>query len=441
LVYLKNSSNTSFQQFVYSNGSGEYSITFPVNNPLLPNNNYYIETSIFDSQDYDGIVAKNIGGETVDSDINQNQKTDLITVAVDQTYPNIDAGYYYKDKATISGRLFKDINKNNYYDTGDVLANGYVYLKRVGDTSFQRYYSVGSNGEYTFSFSNSDDFPANTYYIEPHIYDNYNFDGIVAKNIGGATVDSDINQDGKTDPIVAIVNTTISNIDAGYYSTDKLNVHGKVFNDVNKNNILDVGDGFLQSYIQVYNRTNNSFVTDTYSDSATGEYDLNIIPGDYYLVINPPDNSYLGVSKNVGGSTEDSDIDPITHRTNNFVLTLGDSTQYFDAGYYLGEADLSIVKTSSGGSDSSTGNQGTLSYGDLIYYNLMVTNNGPDSTSTSGTYVTDVYDNTRLIFDHATGSGITSCYESNYNQITCDYTAPLINGQVDNIKLYFIVKE
>jgi SdrD B-like domain len=438
LVYLKRTSNPSFSLYtpVYSNG--QYSFSF-IPDPLMPNDTYYIQASINDSLNYDGVATKNVGGSTVDSDINPNRQSDPIPVVLGQAYSDIDAGFYYKDKATVNGRIFKDINKNNFFDAGDEYTSGSAYLKRVGDPSFQIYKYVGGNGEYSFSFSNSDDFPANTYYIETIIEDNYNFDSVVTKNVGASNVDSDINPDGKTDTFVAVINSTLDNIDAGYFSSEKLNVHGRIFNDVNKNNYFDGGDSALYSYVEVFRSVDSSSIGVFYSDSFTGEYDINLVPGSYYLKFNQPTNTFAAVQKNIGGSAVDSDIDPITLKSDTFTLTLGDPTLSIDAGFYEGEADLSIVKTSSGGSNSTTGNEGVLYEGDLIYYNLMVTNNGPDTANLT-TYITDTFDDSRLIFDHASGVSVANCYLNYVNEVRCDFTNPLINGQVENIQLYFLVR-
>ncbi len=71
-------------------------------------------------------------------------------------------------------------------------------------------------------------------------------------------------------------------------------------------------------------------------------------------------------------------------------------------------ADLSIVKTSSGGSDSTTNAAGTLNQNTNVTYTLTATNNGP-STSEAPISITDTYNSNLLSYLSSTSPSGWSC--------------------------------
>ncbi len=98
-------------------------------------------------------------------------------------------------------------------------------------------------------------------------------------------------------------------------------------------------------------------------------------------------------------------------------------------------ADLSFVKTSSGGSSSSPSVEGQLVSKSTVTYTLTVTNNGPDS---AGQPIT-VVDNLPPAIVYQSYSGVNwTCVES-ASVVTCTNPNALINGDSSQVQITGLV--
>jgi large repetitive protein len=110
-----------------------------------------------------------------------------------------------------------------------------------------------------------------------------------------------------------------------------------------------------------------------------------------------------------------------------------------------GSADMSIVKVSSGGSDSSTNTTGTLNQNTNVTYTLTATNNGP-STAAAPISITDTYDSAKLLYVSSTTPTGWTCGTPNLTipaaaTVTCvTTTLPMANADVVGISHIFTVK-
>ncbi|MCP3929356.1 MAG: T9SS type B sorting domain-containing protein [Bacteroidetes bacterium] len=102
-------------------------------------------------------------------------------------------------------------------------------------------------------------------------------------------------------------------------------VNGRVWNDVNKNGIIDTGELGLEGVtVQIF-QSNGTFISTALSDSD-GKYTVpGILAGDYYLEYDPYTNSegisdFEFTTPNANGGIIDSDADPLTGQTPVFTF-------------------------------------------------------------------------------------------------------------------------
>ncbi|HMN33596.1 MAG TPA: SdrD B-like domain-containing protein [Chitinophagaceae bacterium] len=108
-----------------------------------------------------------------------------------------------------------------------------------------------------------------------------------------------------------------------------------VWLDENKNGIQDANEvGVAGITVSLYDNSNN-LISATVTD-AYGKYLFNkLAPGNYHVGFTLPTN-YVFTSKDQGGNDElDSDPDPVTGMTGNYVLAISDSNMTVDAGIYF----------------------------------------------------------------------------------------------------------
>ncbi len=106
-------------------------------------------------------------------------------------------------------------------------------------------------------------------------------------------------------------------------------------------------------------------------------------------------------------------------------------------------ADLSIINTSTGGSNSTTNTIGQTNQNTNLQYSLTTTNNGPD-TAIGTINIVDTYDSTKIQFISSTPPNGWSCGFPNLTNptaatITCQTPNSIINSGTVQILLDFLV--
>ncbi len=118
----------------------------------------------------------------------------------------------------------------------------------------------------------------------------------------------------------------------------KAKVGDFVWHDINGNGIQNIGEpGLNDITVSLYNAANNQLVASTSTaskDEDDGYYEFEVCKGTYYIIFGTLP-TYVRTTANVpSDDTKDSDADPNTGKTSNFVLNPGDNNSTIDAGYY-----------------------------------------------------------------------------------------------------------
>lgn len=129
-------------------------------------------------------------------------------------------------------------------------------------------------------------------------------------------------------------------IDAGYYNLACLGNY--IWNDLNQNGMQDNGEvGVAGISITLYDAA-NTIIASTLTD-AYGYYQFcNLMPNTYHIGVTLPQN-YIFTNSNNGNDAVDSDVDPLSGLSGNYVIASGDSNMTIDAGiYYVTPTTASI---------------------------------------------------------------------------------------------------
>ncbi len=158
-------------------------------------------------------------------------------------------------------------------------------------------------------------------------------------------------------------------------------IGNKVWIDENKNGLQDEGEPGVEGVnVKLFDCENN-YVSSLFTDEDGNYLFTELIPGDYKLQFVLP-NDYEFTVQNAGdNSAIDSDANPEDGKTVCTELEAGESDLTWDAGIVeiIRKSDLKIEKTS---------NSSNSEDGDVVNYQITVTNNGPDAAS--GVTVYDV---------------------------------------------------
>ncbi len=152
---------------------------------------------------------------------------------------------------------------------------------------------------------------------------------------------------------------------------DKSTLGDRVWDDVNKNRIQDLGEtGIANVGVKLYSA--DDILLDTTQTNSDGFYLFKeLVSGDYYIQFVQPEG-YLFTKKNQGDDREvDSDADEITGKTDIITLTPSTTDLSWDAGLYSSgqeEFDLMLEMSVSNSNPNDEEN---------IFYTLTVTNISP----------------------------------------------------------------
>ncbi|HLO54876.1 MAG TPA: SdrD B-like domain-containing protein [Saprospiraceae bacterium] len=230
----------------------------------------------------------------------------------------------------VSGLVWEDLNANGIFEVGEGnIPNSTVRLFDNMGTQVALTFS-DMMGNYVFS-----DIVPGDYSV---MFDRpLGFEPTVADIGGDENVDSDANPNtGITTTFMVLPSDTISNIYAGYfrYAT----VGDFVWEDSNKNGIQDIGEaGIDQSLVRLIGVDGRGVaVDDNVFTDIMGQYNfLNVVPGNYTLVFDLPNDSFRRSPDNIGiDDARDSDADGTDGTTSIFSVLSGENTSIYDAGFY-----------------------------------------------------------------------------------------------------------
>ena len=305
-------------QTALTNNEGRYQIK------RVPAGNHRI---VFTQPPGYSAAKKQAAGTAVDSDINEDGKTDLAFFPAPAVRNDIDAGFV--KNGSIGDFVWIDFNANGIQNTGEpgkdsVEIRLYNEMGNVVATtqSFTDLVS-GVQGRYKF-----EGVRPGVYFVEFLIPNGYK---IVPANIGDDATDSDIDEIGVVSFLTVLPGENITNVDAGIFKPGCIG--NRVWVDADKNGIQDIGEAGLPGAEVKLFRSNGSLVA-TGVTNEEGLYQFNdLAQGLYYceFIVDP---TYDFTITDQGDEATDSDADA-TGTTPLISLAHGAKYYDLDAGVYL----------------------------------------------------------------------------------------------------------
>ncbi|MEM1486171.1 SdrD B-like domain-containing protein [Oscillospiraceae bacterium PP1C4] len=235
-------------------------------------------------------------------------------------------------QASIGQFVWRDLNNNGIYDTGEPGVNGvtvelYDSNKSYLATTVTANNSSSQPGYYSFS-----DLAAGSYYVKFIPHGNF----MLTQQQAGQPNGSKPNPaDGFTDVIVLATNETLTTINAGIVSTTQGSIGQFVWEDLNENGIYDAGEpGVNGVTVELYD-SNKSYlattVTANNSSSQPGYYSFSdLAAGSYYVKFVPHGNFML--TQQQAGQPNGSKPNPADGFTNAIALAMNETLTTINAG-------------------------------------------------------------------------------------------------------------
>ena len=280
----------------------------------------------------------NLGLDDIDSDADENGRTECITIIAGEYNHTIDAGLI--PLASIGNYVWQDWNGDGIQDPNEPGLEGVVVSLYDEDGSLVGTLNTDADGYYCFTNL----YPGN-YYLEFGSFGNL---GITTANAGSNdNIDSDV--DGSNGPNTTAVTTlgpgeNDKSWDAGYYSC--VSIGELVWFDYNENDMIDPSENGINGMkVELYRQVGAIWELHDVqytghkpgTPSDDGYFKFCTQPGTYYLKFLNPPQTLVPVVPNVGiNELLDSDVTrafgPGT--TDAFTLSSGGEKCDIAAGYY-----------------------------------------------------------------------------------------------------------
>jgi CshA-type fibril repeat protein len=173
-----------------------------------PNFNYYVQFSVPTGYK---VSPQDQENDTIDSDADENGKTDVITVTADQINSSVDMGIYHQG-ATIGDRVFfDDLNglSNGVQEVGEQGVNDVKVTLYSADGTLLKTTRTNASGEYHFTNVDKGRYVVGFSELPTGYIFTLKSQGTDLER------DSDVNTNGRTDVIVVSGSEIITGIDAG----------------------------------------------------------------------------------------------------------------------------------------------------------------------------------------------------------------------------------
>ncbi|HIC79309.1 MAG TPA: calcium-binding protein, partial [Sulfurovum sp.] len=227
---------------------------------------------------------------------------------------------------TVGDYVWLDSNRNGLQDS-DELALKDIEVKLYDKTNkLIASVKTDASGKYLF-----DSVEAGEYYVQFMLPSGYT---VSLKGAGDdREKDSNANRNGKTEIFTLAEGENNLTLDLGMYQT-LTNLGDRVFLDLNANGIQDAEDnkGVANVTVKLY-KEDNSFVAET-KTTSTGQYLFrNLVPANYYVVFDIPNNYNVSPQNQGGNESDDSDADA-NGKTEIVTLIGGQDNKAVDMGLY-----------------------------------------------------------------------------------------------------------
>lgn len=262
--------------------------------------------------------------DAIDSDADASGRTAAFTVASNDVVMEWDAGLYRP--IVIGNRVWEDLNGNGLQGMGEPgIPNISVTLYYSDTGAVARTTATITDGTYIFVNLSPGDYYAEFTLVPPYIF--------TLANQGADTLDSDADPiTGRTGIITVQSGQVDNNWDAGMYQV--ASVGDYVWVDTDGDGVQEGGEPPLPGVLVELYRTSDNALIATDTTDANGLYSIsNISPTLYYLDFTAP-GGYAITQQDQGGDATDSDPNPTTGRTANFLLASAQADNTRDAGMY-----------------------------------------------------------------------------------------------------------
>ncbi len=322
------------------------------------------------------------------------------TLTSDQQPPREASVTNFSEANRVGDTVWFDENGNGVQDGGSETGMPGVVV-RLYDTQTNLLLTTTSGVAGAYAFTN---LPTGSYFLEFATPTNYL---VTARDQGGSdALDSDINTNGFTAAFTLTGGTSDTTRDAGFYQPPS-SIGNFVWNDLDGDGIQDGGaeTGMPDVVVTLYNSSSN--VVGVTTTSVAGAYSFTNLPtGSYFLEFTLSADFTYSLQNQGGNDAADSDVSPLTGRTELFNLPPGTTDTSLDAGLAAIVYGLRITKSS----DAVT----CLGGGETITYTIEVENTG--NVSQAGVVVQDVLpagltyvaDSVGAVFDPLQSGGVTS---------------------------------
>jgi len=289
---------------------------------------------VLPSGDYDFAPVNAGGDEAKDSDVDVTTgKVEDVVITSGLTINNLDAGVILDPAVitSISDKVWIDANGDGIQDVGEAGLAG-VTVKLYNSTGSTLLTSTTTAVGGTYSFGN---LLPNTYVVRFTAPSGYYFS---PKDVVTTTedLDSDADATGKTAPITLAGGVPNDDIDAGLYK--KGSIGDRVWNDLNRDGILDTGEpGFAGVTVELYSTTDLVNKITSKVTSTSGYFVFSgLVPGSYKLKFIKPVGDYLFSADAQGTDpAKDCDVVDADGWTDAIIVTSGLVFTDKDAGIHL----------------------------------------------------------------------------------------------------------
>jgi protocatechuate 3,4-dioxygenase beta subunit len=264
------------------------------------------------------------GNDALDSDANSSGRTSTITVASGQTNNTLDIALYRP--ALIGDYVWNDPDGDGIQDlTESGLAGVTVRLYTSGGT-LGASTTTDASGAYSFSAA------PGSYFVEFVTPTGYVFTPV---GQGNDAIDSDANPaTGRTPTFIVTSGQTNTTLDAGLYQPSSIGDF--IWHDTDGDGIQDLGEpGLAGVTVNLYDDTNTLIATTT--TNASGNFVFTNLAPDQYVVEVVAPAGYRFSPKDQGAiEALDSNVNPVTGRSDLITLPAGTTYTNVDAGLYQG---------------------------------------------------------------------------------------------------------
>jgi CshA-type fibril repeat protein len=389
---------------------------------VIKNTGNTVVSNIVISDDKEGAVTDCDGGDSLNP--MQSRTCTKVGTAIFGTYSNIghvegldlegnkvssedESSYVGKDApallGTVGDYVWLDSNKNGLQDNNELALKDVVVQLFDKNKKLISSTQTDATGKYLFK-----DILAGEYYAQFTVPNGYT---VTVKEAGSdKEKDSNVNSNGKSGNFTLAAGANDLSIDLGLYPT-LTNLGDKVFLDKNANGIQDAEDnqGVANVNVKLYSE-DNTLVAET-KTTSTGQYLFrNLVPANYYVVFDIPNNYTVSPQNQGTNESDDSDANP-SGKTEVVTLVGGQDNKAVDMGLYqeaIKLGDRVWYDTNKNGIQDS----GETGVGD-VKVTLYSTSNSEaiatTKTSASGIYLFDklLAGEYYIIFTKPTGYTIT----------------------------------